>query len=122
MFPRQASTACHEKSLFLMATLSQKMKNHPSKNTSSTTLVVLRARRFEVLPRVRNSYHLSILESLFIRSCEPKTCKQRDFYNLKLYNKRIFSILTVVFCNVLFNLVSSKISTVFYVFILTILS
>ena len=41
--------------------------------------------RFEILSRARNTYHLSVLESLFIRSREPKICKQRDFYNLKLY-------------------------------------
>ena len=41
--------------------------------------------RFEILSRARNTYHLSVLESLFIRTREPKICKQRDFYNLKLY-------------------------------------
>ena len=40
--------------------------------------------RFEILSRARNTYHLSVLESLFIRTREPKICKQ-DFYNLKLY-------------------------------------
>ena len=41
--------------------------------------------RFKIVSRARNTYHLSVLESLFIRSLEPKICKQRDVYNLKLY-------------------------------------
>ena len=32
-----------------------------------------------------STYHLSFLESLFIRTWKPKICKQRDFYNLKFY-------------------------------------
>ena len=41
--------------------------------------------RFEILSKARNTYHLSVLEPLFIRTREPKVCKQRDFYNLKVH-------------------------------------
>ena len=41
--------------------------------------------RFEILSRARYTYHLSFLESIFIRTRESKICKQRDFNNLKLY-------------------------------------
>ena len=37
---------------------------------------------------------------------------RKDFYYLKLHKKRVFSIIIVVFCNVLFNLVSSETSTI----------
>ena len=58
--------------------------------------------RLKILSRARNSYHLSVLESLFIRTREQKICKQRDFHSLKLYKQRVFSIIVVGFCNVLF--------------------
>ena len=35
--------------------------------------------RFKILPRARNTYHLLLLESLFIRTREPKIFKKRDF-------------------------------------------
>ena len=41
--------------------------------------------KFKILSRARNTYHLSFLEPLFIKTCKPKMCKQQDFYNLKLY-------------------------------------
>ena len=41
--------------------------------------------RFEILSRARNTYHLSVLESLFIRTREPKICNKQDIYNLKFY-------------------------------------
>ena len=76
--------------------------------------------RFEILSRARNSYHLSVLESLFIRTRKWKQCKQRDFYNLKLYKQRILVLLLqfFFFCFVLLNLASSKISTIFNVLVL----
>ena len=74
--------------------------------------------RFEILFRARNSYHLSVLEWLLIRTHESKICKQRDLYNLKLYKCLFLVLLLCFFFNALLNLVSSKISTVLYVFTL----
>ena len=41
--------------------------------------------RFEIIPGAKNSHRLSVLESLFIRTREPKIYKQRGFYNFKFY-------------------------------------
>ena len=38
--------------------------------------------KLRILFRARNTYHLSFPESLFITNRDPKTCKQRDSYNL----------------------------------------
>ena len=87
-------------------TLSQKLNNHHSTSTSST---------IQFVPRttwIVDSKFYPERESLFIRSRKPKFCKQRYFYNLKLNKKRVFNFIVVVFFNVLFNLASSKISTI----------
>lgn len=34
--------------------------------------------RFSILSRSHSSYHFKVLESLYIRSCKPSLCKQRD--------------------------------------------
>ena len=41
--------------------------------------------RFEILSRIRSFYQFTVLELLFIRTHEPKICKQHDPYNLKIY-------------------------------------
>ena len=35
--------------------------------------------RLKILSRAKITFHLSVLELLFIRTCEPKICKQTDF-------------------------------------------
>ena len=35
--------------------------------------------RFRILARARSSYHLDILEAMYIRSLEPSLCAQKEF-------------------------------------------
>ena len=83
-FLRQAKAACHEKAEKVYAvcfifyddlnpkgeqsSIHEHLLNNPScaKNYLDS--------RFEILSRARNSYHLSVLESLFIRARESKIC------------------------------------------------
>ena len=41
--------------------------------------------KFTILTEGRNIYHLSVLVSLFIKTYEPKLCKQKFVYNTNLY-------------------------------------
>ena len=41
--------------------------------------------RFSILSKARNLYHLSVLESLFIKTFKPKLCKQKFVYKSNLY-------------------------------------
>ena len=42
--------------------------------------------RFRILARGRSSFHLSILESIFIKTSNPDLCRQKEFvYCLKIY-------------------------------------
>ena len=69
-----------------MAMKSTKMNYHSSMNTFLTILVILITKCIVdlILAREINTYHLSVLESLFIRTFEPKIFTQRDVFNLKL--------------------------------------
>ena len=40
---------------------------------------------FSILSKARNDYHLSVLESLFIKTCKPNLCKQQYVYKSNLY-------------------------------------
>ena len=94
-FLRQAKAACHEKAEKVYAVCfifyddlnpkgEQSSIHEHFLNNSSCAEKYLDS-RFEILPKAKNSYHLSVLESLFIETRKWKICKQRDFYNLKLY-------------------------------------
>ena len=41
--------------------------------------------RFSIISKARNLYHLSVLESLFIKTFKPKLCKQKYVYKSNLY-------------------------------------
>ena len=42
--------------------------------------------RFRLLARGRSSFHLSVLESIFIKTSSPDLCRQKEFvYSLKIY-------------------------------------
>ena len=41
--------------------------------------------RLTILTKGRNIYHLSVLESLFIKNYKPKLCRQKLVYNTNLY-------------------------------------
>ena len=50
---------------------------------------------FSIVCKGRNMYHLSVLESLFIKTNKPSLCKQK-FYCLKIkivYNSNVFKLL-----------------------------
>ena len=40
---------------------------------------------FSILSKARKDYHLSVLESLFIKTCKPNLCKQQYVYKSNLY-------------------------------------
>ena len=41
--------------------------------------------KFTILSFGRSSFHLSVLEAVYIKSCKPNLCRQKEFvYNLKL--------------------------------------
>ena len=41
--------------------------------------------KFTILLFGRSSFHLSALEAVYIKSCKPSLCRQKEFvYNLKL--------------------------------------
>ena len=42
-------------------------------------------RNFPIISKARNDYHLSILESLFIKTFKPNLCKQQYVYKSNLY-------------------------------------
>ena len=42
-------------------------------------------KKFPILATGRNAYHLSVLESLYIKTLNPKLCKQQFIYNSRLY-------------------------------------
>ena len=42
--------------------------------------------RFRILARGRSAFHLSVLESIFIKTSNPDLCRQKEFvYSLKIY-------------------------------------
>ena len=41
--------------------------------------------KFSIISKGRNVYHLSVLESLFIKTYKPNLCKQKFVYNSNLY-------------------------------------
>ena len=42
--------------------------------------------RFRILARGRSSFHLAVLESIFIKTSNPDLCRQKEFvYSLKIY-------------------------------------
>ena len=53
-------------------------------------------------------YKLNVCLQIF-GSRVLKIFKQRDFYNLKLYKYCVIIIIFVYFCNLVFNLVLSKV-------------
>ena len=67
--------------------------------------------RFKILSEARNTNNLSFLESIFIRTREPKNLKQPKYYNLNYVNNEFYCYFIVAaFCKtLLFNSVSSKI-------------
>ena len=90
MFPRQARAAFQKKLKRFIFNDNLKPKGKKSSvhehllNSLSFAKNYLES-RFEILSRARNTYYLSVLESLLIRTPEQKICKQRVFFNLKLY-------------------------------------
>ena len=42
--------------------------------------------KFSIITKGRNLYHISLLESLFIKTNQPKLCKEKFVYNSNLYN------------------------------------
>ena len=43
-------------------------------------------KKFDIIGRARSGYHLCVLESTYIMSCEPSLCKMKEFdYKLSLF-------------------------------------
>ena len=87
-----------------MTILSQKVNNHLSMITFSKTLVVLRTTwavgsKFyperETLPSLSSRNFVN-------QNQEPKICKKRNFYNLKLNKQCYFIIIVVASCCILY--------------------
>ena len=65
--------------MFSKSTIGQYLLDNPmcAKNYSDG--------KFTILLFGRSSFHLSALEAVYIKSCKPSLCRQKEFvYNLKL--------------------------------------
>ena len=53
---------------------------------------------FSIVCKGRNMYHLSVLESLFIKTNKPSLCKQKFVYNFKLFKTYCIFVSKFRFC------------------------